>query len=128
MDSLQRPNSSLILTEPGRLPLSVKEALLRFLFEEVKLARVCLLPKALAIAKLFDVTTCIVVDSGATSTSVWVVVDGKVDESKTQSVSVGGWHVSQFLKQAMTWKDNHEAAGVSIHFDCAVVLLHSAAG
>ena len=84
VDSLQKPNSSFILTEPGRLPLSVKESLLTFLFEEVKVARVCLLPKALAISKLFDVDTCIVVDSGATSTSVWVVVDGKVDESKTQ--------------------------------------------
>ena len=58
--------------------------MLTFLFEEVKVARVCLLPKALAISKLFDVDTCIVVDSGATSTSVWIVVDGKVDESKTQ--------------------------------------------
>ena len=84
VDSLQKPNSSFILTEPGRLPLLVKESLLTFLFEEVKVARVCLLPKALAISKLFDVDTCIVVDSGATSTSVWVVVDGKVDESKTQ--------------------------------------------
>merc|ERR1712029_275694 len=114
VDSLQKPNSSFILTEPGKLPLAVKESLLTFLFEEVKVARVCLVPKALAICKLFDVNTCIVVDSGATSTSVWVVVDGKVDESKTQSVSVGGWHVSQFLKQAMTWKDNNEAAGATI--------------
>jgi len=114
VDSLQKPNSSFILTEPGRLPLSVKESLLTFLFEEVKVARVCLLPKALAISKLFDVDTCIVVDSGATSTSVWVVVDGKVDESKTQTVSVGGWHVSHFLKQAMTWKDKKEAVGATV--------------
>ena len=91
----------------------MKEALLKFFFEEVKVARVCLLPKALAVSKLFDLRTCIVVDSGATSTSVWVVVDGKVDETKTQTISVGGWHVSQFLKQALTWKDHQDAAGVS---------------
>ena len=35
---LQRPNSSLILTT-GKLPLAVKEALIKFFFEEVKLAR-----------------------------------------------------------------------------------------
>ena len=51
-------------------------------------------------------------NSGATSTSVWVVVDGKVDERKTETVNVGGWHVSQFLKQAVTWRDHKEAAGV----------------
>jgi actin-related protein len=61
------------------------------------------LPKGLAIAQLFEVKTCIVVDSGALSTSVWIVVDGKVDPSKTQTINIGGWHVSQFLKQALTW-------------------------
>ena len=50
--------------------------------------------------------------SGATSTSVWVVIDGKVDETKTETVNVGGWHVSQFLKQAVTWRDHKEAAAV----------------
>ena len=50
--------------------------------------------------------------SGATSTSVWVVIDGKVDEAKTETVNVGGWQVSQFLKQAVVWRDNKEAAAV----------------
>lgn len=76
------------------------------------ICRLCLLPKALAVSQLFEVDTCLVVDSGATSTSVWVVVDGKVDESRTQTMNVGGWHVSQFLKQALTWRDNKDAAGV----------------
>ena len=66
-------------------------------------SRLCLLPKGLAIAQLFEVSTCIVVDSGALTTSVWVVIDGKVDETKTQTMNIGGWHVSQFLKQALTW-------------------------
>ena len=112
VDDLRKPNSSLTLTEPARMPHNVKENLLKFFFEEIKLARLCLLPKALAVAKLFDVNTCVVVDSGATSTSVWVVVDGKVDVGRTQTVSVGGWNVSQFLKQALSWQDNEEAAGV----------------
>lgn len=100
------------MTEPASLPLFVKEGLLKFFFEDLKISRLCLLPKALAVAKLFDVETCIVVDSGATSTSVWVVVDGRVDDTKTQTVSVGGWNVSQFLKQALSWQDSKEAAMV----------------
>lgn len=74
--------------------------------------RLCLLPKALALAQLFDMKTCIVVDSGATCSYVWVVLDGKVDDDRTQCMSVGGWHVSQFLRQALTWRDNKDAAGV----------------
>ena len=58
----------------------------RYLFEELQIARLCLLPKALAISLLFEVETCIVVDSGATNTSVWVVLEGKVDTSRTRFV------------------------------------------
>ncbi len=112
VNDLQRPNSCLIFTIPSKLPHVVKELLIKFFFEETKIARLCLLPKALAIAQLFEVNSCIVVDSGATSTSVWIVIDGKVDNEKSQSLSVGGWHVSQFIKQAMSWRDNKEAAGV----------------
>ena len=122
LQDLQKPNSSLILTEPGKLPLGVKESLLKLFFEEMKISRLCLLPKAIAIARLFEVGTCIVVDSGATSTSVWVVIDGKVDETKTGTVNVGGWHVSQFLKQAVSWSDNQEAAAATIStFDTSAV-------
>merc|ERR1712240_447574 len=70
-----------------------KELLLKYLFEEVQVSRLCLLPKALAISLLFDCETCVVVDSGATSTSVWVVMDGKVDTTRTRTVPVGGLHV-----------------------------------
>ena len=114
IDELQRPNACLILTEPSNLPLAVKELLLKYLFEEVQVSRLCLLPKALAISLLFDCETCVVVDSGATSTSVWVVMDNKVDTTRTRTVPVGGWHVSQFLKQALTWKEHKEAAATTI--------------
>lgn len=56
--------------------------------------------------KTFNLSACIVVDSGATTTSVYLVIDGKVDESKTQTMHIGGWHVSQFLKQAPPTRDN----------------------
>ena len=98
------------------MPLAVKEALLRFLFEEMKISRLCLLPKALAIARLFETSNCIVVDSGATNTYVWVVLDGRVEEERTKTVAVGGWHLAQFLKQALAWKESGReiAAGVRI--------------
>eukprot|EP00096_Caligus_rogercresseyi_P012543 TRINITY_DN5293_c0_g1_i1.p1 TRINITY_DN5293_c0_g1~~TRINITY_DN5293_c0_g1_i1.p1 ORF type:complete len:431 (-),score=63.29 TRINITY_DN5293_c0_g1_i1:8-1135(-) len=114
MSDLQRPNCSFILTEPGCVPSGVKEHLFKFLFEEMKISRLCLLPKALALSHLFEVDTCIVIDSGATSTSVWVVFDGVVCEERTQSNSIGGWHVSQFLKQALTWKNKKEADGATV--------------
>jgi len=98
---IQIPNNALIVTIPTRIPHCVKESLVKFLFEETKAARICLLPKPLAVAQLFNVTTCIVVDSGATNTSVWVVIDGKIVESRNQSINVGGWHVSECLKRAL---------------------------
>ena len=114
IDELQRPNSCLVFTEPPHLPLPVKEHILRFLFQDIQISRLCLLPKALAISYIFDVDTCIVVDSGATNTTVWVVVEGKVDTARTRTMGVGGWHVSQFLKQALVWRDQKEVSGTTI--------------
>lgn len=111
---LQRPNFCLVVTEPSYLPLACKELLLKFFFEEVELSRLCLLPKALAIALLFEQSTCVVIDSGATSTSVWVVIEGAVDTARTQTIPVGGWHVSNYLKQSLAWKDLKESAALSV--------------
>ena len=121
IDELQRPNSCLVFTEPPQLPLSVKELLLRFLFEEIQITRLCLLPKPLAISLLFDVETCIVVDSGATNTAVYVVLDGRVDTERTRTASVGGWHVSQFLKQALSCRDHKEAGATASCLDASQV-------
>ena len=84
----QRPNSCLVFTEPASFPLAVKEQLLRFLFEEIQITRLCLLPKPLAVSYLFDAETCIVVDSGATNTSVAVVIEGRVDTARTRTAEV----------------------------------------
>ena len=74
------------------------------MFSLAPFARLCLLPKALAASYLFEAPTCVVVDSGATSTHVWVVLEGRMDLERTRSVGVGGWHVSELLRQAMTWR------------------------
>ena len=47
----QHPNNALIITIPTKLPYKMKESLLKYFFEEAKAARVCLLPKPLAIGK-----------------------------------------------------------------------------
>ena len=60
-------------------------------------------------------------DSGATCTSVSVVINGKVDMTRCQNINVGGWHVSQFLKQALDWKNQKDNALVNL----VVVLLYS---
>lgn len=121
IDELQRPNSCLVFTEPPNFPLSVKELLLRFLFEDIQITRLCLLPKPLAISLLFDVETCVVVDSGATNTAVYVVLDGRVDTDRTRTASVGGWHVSQFLKQALSCRDHKETGATASCLDASQV-------
>ena len=113
-EDLQRPNFTLVFTEPASVGSSVIENLLRYLFEEINVSRLCLLPKALAISLLFEKDTCIVVDSGATMTSVSVVIEGKVEVERTQTIGVGGWHLSEFLKQAMSWKESQDGPTATI--------------
>ena len=56
VEFVQHPNNALILTMPTKLPYKMKESLLKYFFEEAKAARVCLLPKPLAIGKIFAFT------------------------------------------------------------------------
>lgn len=59
---------------------------------------------------MLDVETCVVVDSGALSTTVAVVIGGRVMPQRWRLVPVGGWHVAYHLKQAMYWqpKEYHQ--------------------
>lgn len=59
---------------------------------------------------MLDVETCVVVDSGALSTTVAVVISGRVLPNRWRVVPVGGWHVAYYLKQAMQWqpKEYHQ--------------------
>ena len=65
INDLQKPNCALICTYT-KMPIGLKENLLKFFFEDMKISKICLLPKALAISQLFEIRSCIVVDSGAT--------------------------------------------------------------
>lgn len=68
------------------------------------------MPKPLAACAMLDVETCVVIDSGALSTTVAVVVGGRVIPDRWRLKPVGGWHVAYHLKQAMSWqpKEYHQ--------------------
>lgn len=53
---------------------------------------------------MLGVDTCIVIDSGALSTTVAIVIDGRVVPKRWRLIPVGGWHVAYYLKQAMNWQ------------------------
>jgi actin-related protein len=60
--------------------------------------------KPLAICAMAGMDTCVVVDSGALSTSVAVILNGQVALERWKHIPVGGWHVAENLKQAMQWR------------------------
>jgi len=66
--------------------------------------RVCMIAKPLAICAKAGLDTCVVVDSGALSTSVAVIVNGQLVPERCKLIPVGGWHVSEYLKEAMQWR------------------------
>lgn len=66
--------------------------------------RVCMVAKPLAICAMAWMDTCVVVDSGAFSTFVAVVLNGQVVPERWKHIPVGGWHVAEYLKQAMQWQ------------------------
>ncbi|XP_076752095.1 actin-related protein 6-like [Xylocopa sonorina] len=101
--TLREPNAVLMFCEPLAIHPTLRKQLLHYLFQEVKVSRVCLVPKPLAACAMRDVETCVVVDSGALSTTVAVVIGGRVIPQRWRLLPVGGWHVAYHLKQAMHW-------------------------
>ncbi|XP_072752396.1 uncharacterized protein [Anoplolepis gracilipes] len=108
--TLRKPNAVLMFCEPLAMHPTLRKQLLHYLFQEVKVARVCLVPKPLAACAMLDVETCVVIDSGALSTTVAVVIGGRVIPQRWRLLPVGGWHVAYHLKQAMHWqpKEYHQ--------------------
>ncbi|XP_076245173.1 actin-related protein 6-like isoform X2 [Calliopsis andreniformis] len=105
---LREPNAVLMFCEPLAMHPTLRKQLLHYLFEEVKIARVCLYPKPLATCSIMDMDTCVVVDSGALKTTVAVVIGGRVIPKRWRLLPVGGWHVAYHLKQAMHWQLKEE--------------------
>ncbi|XP_031832454.1 actin-related protein 6-like [Nomia melanderi] len=108
--TLRKPNAVLMFCEPLAMHPTLRKQLLHYLFQEVKVARVCLVPKPLAACAMLGVETCVIVDSGALSTTVAVVIGGRVVPERWRLLPVGGWHVAYHLKQAMHWqpKEYHQ--------------------
>ncbi|XP_014223846.1 uncharacterized protein LOC106650389 [Trichogramma pretiosum] len=103
-ETLRKPNTVLMLCEPLGMSISIRKQLLHYLFQEVKIAKVCLVPKPLSACAMIGIDTCIVIDSGALSTSVAVIINNRVVPSCWKIIPVGGWHVAYYLKQAMNWQ------------------------
>ncbi|XP_046398582.1 uncharacterized protein LOC124165285 [Ischnura elegans] len=97
---LRAPGSTVFMCIPNSgSPPNVCRSILNFFFVEMKVGRVCLIPKALGLAKSESASCCITVDSGAFSTSVAVVVDERVVAVK--DIPVGGWHLSKELHSSL---------------------------
>ncbi|XP_069680904.1 uncharacterized protein [Periplaneta americana] len=101
---LQKPNAVLVFCEPLAMSDDLRVSLLHYLFLKIKIARVCMVAKPLATCAMVGMETCVVVDSGALSTSVAVVLNGQVVPDRWRDIPVGGWHVAENLKQAMQWQ------------------------
>ncbi|XP_023710332.1 uncharacterized protein LOC111866046 isoform X2 [Cryptotermes secundus] len=101
---LQKPNAVLVFCEPLAMSNAVRMSLLHYLFLRIKVSRVCMVAKPLATCAMAWMDTCVVVDSGAFSTSVAVVLNGQVVPERWKHIPVGGWHVAEYLKQAMQWQ------------------------
>uniref|UniRef100_T1JAT2 F-box domain-containing protein n=1 Tax=Strigamia maritima TaxID=126957 RepID=T1JAT2_STRMM len=111
LEEVRRPNVSLVICEPAESTMSIRRKIVTLLFEKLQVNRVCFLNKALAVSKLQDLETCLVVDSGASNTVVTVIIDGKVRNS--QHVPVGGLTVAQNLAQAIEMKGLLENVALS---------------
>lgn len=110
LEEVRKPGVSLVLCEPYGTSLKARQALVRILFEEHQVSRLCLVNKAYATALLIGLDTCLVVDSGLSNTVVTLVVDGAV--GKAQHCPVGGLAVSKHLAESM--KLNGERRNVSL--------------
>lgn len=63
-----------------------------------------MIAKPLALCAQMGMDTCVVVDSGALSTSVAVILNGQLAPERWRLIPVGGWHISEYLKEAMQWQ------------------------
>ncbi|KAJ9599538.1 hypothetical protein L9F63_010010 [Diploptera punctata] len=115
LSSLQKPNAILMFCEPLDMNKTSRYLLLNYLFLMLKVSRVCLLPKPLAICAMLELETCIVIDSGALCTSVAVIENGQVVPQRWKNIPVGGWHIAKNLKEAKQWdSDNFTNIPVSL--------------
>ncbi|KAK7864199.1 hypothetical protein R5R35_004110 [Gryllus longicercus] len=101
---LLKPNAILMFCEPLAMSHALRIQLLHYLFLHARVSRVCLVPKPLAVSALVALENCIVIDSGALSTSVSVVLNGQLEPGRWRQMPIGGWHVAENLKQAMQWQ------------------------
>ncbi|XP_076307834.1 uncharacterized protein LOC143223588 isoform X1 [Tachypleus tridentatus] len=104
LDEVKKPSVSFVFCEPYNTTTDVRRKIARYLFEELQVARICFLNKALSAAYLVDLDTCLVIDSGASNTVVTLVIQGKVQVERTRSSPVGGLAIAHFCAEAIKIK------------------------
>nr|CAD7201189.1 unnamed protein product [Timema douglasi] len=99
----QQRNSILLFCEPLYFPAESRRQLLHFFFRYCKVNGLWFVKKPIIYSDLNNVfySSYIVVDSGAFSTTVAIVINNQVTPGMWQEVPVGGWHLAQHLKEAM---------------------------
>uniref|UniRef100_A0A2R5LFN8 Putative actin-like protein 13e n=1 Tax=Ornithodoros turicata TaxID=34597 RepID=A0A2R5LFN8_9ACAR len=111
LEEVKKPGVSLVLCEPFGTSPKARQALVRILFEEHQVSRLCLVNKAYATALLIGLDTCLVVDSGLSNTVVTLVVNGAA--GKAQHCPVGGLAVSKHLADSMKINGEHRYVSLS---------------
>ncbi|CAB3367415.1 Hypothetical predicted protein [Cloeon dipterum] len=113
LEDIRKPNYVLFFCEALNLDPEVRRQMLEFFFMELKLSRVCMVPKPLAVSTERGLETCIVVDSGALNTVVAVVIKGKIVMERCRELPVGGRQIAESLHMAHACDDASQEIPVS---------------
>ncbi|KAF4518234.1 hypothetical protein B566_EDAN006915 [Ephemera danica] len=113
LEGLRKPCGVLVLCEDVDWPVEVRRNILTFLFTHLKVSRVCMVPRPLAVCAELGLKTGVVVDSGALHTAVSVVLGGRVILSRSRELPVGGRHIAESLHYAHACDDSSQEIPVS---------------
>ncbi|KAL4083427.1 hypothetical protein QTP88_028743 [Uroleucon formosanum] len=92
-------NYAILLTEPVHNPIPLREKLYEIMFEVFNVPKMTLVNKASLALYSVGKTNGLVVDSGYQSTQIVPIYEGFPISHALRSLPVGGWHLTQFLKQ-----------------------------
>ncbi|XP_050063449.1 actin-like isoform X2 [Aphis gossypii] len=92
-------NYAILHTEPTHNSIPCRDKLFEIMFEVFNVPKVLLMNKSTLSLYSCGKTTGLVVDSGYESTQVIPIYEGYPISHAMRNMPVGGWHLTQFLKQ-----------------------------
>ncbi|XP_059486055.1 uncharacterized protein LOC132202833 [Neocloeon triangulifer] len=113
LEELRKPQCVLAFCEPLNLKAEVRKEMLEFFFLDLKLSRVCMVPKPLAVSAERGLDNCIVVDSGALNTVVAVIIKGQIVMERCRELAIGGRQIAESLHLAHACDDASQEIPVS---------------